>query len=295
MKKSTTLLFYFLSIYLIVQFIWWGYHIIDLSDQIAGDSPNATKRMVMILGEGTVFLAIVIFGIFRIRRSIRKELEFSRNQNNFLLSITHELKTPIASTRLYLQTLQKRNLPEEKREEILQKTLMQNEQLERLIDNILNASRLESKRLVLHKDPLNLSDFLTAILERYQRLYTSITFINNIEPDISDDADPFIIETIVNNLIENAIKYGGQEGTITLELEKTNRIHIRVKDCGQGIPLTYQKDVFKKFFRIGNEETRTQKGSGLGLFIVKQLAQLHNGSIKYYQNQPTGSVFELTL
>lgn len=249
----------------------------------------------MIVGEGIVFLAILIFGIIRIRRSIRKELEFSRNQNNFLLSITHELKTPIASTKLYLQTLQKRTMDEQKREEILIKTLQQNEQLERLINNILNASRLENKKLILHKEETNVSAFLNSIFDRYSKQYPHIPFVNEIQSDISAQIDPFIFETVVNNLIENAIKYAGNEGEIAVELTKSEALTVRIKDNGSGIPQTERKDIFKKFYRVGNEETRTQKGSGLGLFIAQELSRLHKGQIKYYDNQPKGAVFEWVL
>lgn len=295
MKKNISIFFYFLSIYVIAQFLWWGFHILELTDELAGDTPKGNRRMIMIIGEGTVFLAILIFGIIRIRKSIRKELEFSRNQNNFLLSVTHELKTPIASTKLYLQTLQKRNINEEKREEILAKTLQQNEQLERLIDNILNASRLENKRLVLHKEETNVSAFLNSIFERYARQYTHIPFVNQIQPNVSEQIDPFIFETIINNLVENAIKYAGNDGAITIELIKNEKLTVRIKDSGPGIPVSHRKDVFKKFYRIGNEDTRTQKGSGLGLFIAQELSRLHKGQIKYYDNRPKGSVFELIL
>lgn len=295
MKKNTSIFFYFLSLYVIVQFVWWGFHILDLTNQLVGDTPKGNRKMVMIIGEGAVFLAILIFGIVRIRRSIRKELEFSRNQNNFLLSITHELKTPIASTKLYLQTLQKRTIDAQKREEILIKTLQQNEQLERLIDNILNASRLENKRLILHKEATNVSAFLNSIFDRYSRQYPEIPFINEIQPDISSEIDPFIFETVINNLIENAIKYAGKDGPVIIELMKHDRLIVKVKDNGSGIPQKNRKDIFKKFYRIGNEETRTQKGSGLGLFIAKELSHLHKGQIRYYDNQPKGSVFELMI
>lgn len=295
MKKNTSIFFYFLSLYVIAQFVWWGFHILDLTDQIAGDTPKGNRKMIMIVGEGAVFLAILIFGIIRIRRSIRKELEFSRNQNNFLLSVTHELKTPIASTKLYLQTLQKHNIDEKKREEILSKTLQQNEQLERLIDNILNASRLENKRLVLHKEETNVSAFLNSIFERYARQYTHIPFINEIQADISAEIDPFIFETVVNNLIENAIKYAGNDGPIALELIKNEKLTVRVKDSGPGISQPHRKDIFKKFYRVGNEETRTQKGSGLGLFIARELSRLHRGQIRYCDNHPKGAAFEFLL
>ncbi|MCO5258792.1 MAG: HAMP domain-containing histidine kinase [Crocinitomicaceae bacterium] len=295
MKRKLSLFFYFLSIYVIIQFVWWGYHIVDLTNRLSGNSKTAWNILIMIMGEGAVFLSILIYGIIRIRNSIKQELEISQKQNNFLLSVTHELKTPIASMKLYLQTLQKRTIDEEKRREIIDKTLQQNEQLEHLIDNILNATRLENKRLVLHKEAINVSTFVCNIHEKYARQYHHIHFDCAMQSDVYYEIDPFIIETIINNLLENAIKYTGDDGKITVELLKNENLIIRVKDNGPGISKKHEKDVFKKFYRIGNEETRTQKGSGLGLFIVKELATLHKGQIKYYDNQPKGAVFELTL
>lgn len=296
MKRKLSIFGYFLSIYVLAQFFWWGYHIVDLTTQLSGDTATSNRNILMIVGEGIIFLSILVFGIIKIRNSVANELIVSRNQNNFLLSVTHELKTPIASIKLYMQTLQKRNLSEEKRNEIIEKVLQQNEQLALLIDNILNATRLENKKLIANKEQLEVSKFLDAIVERYKRQYPQIEIVNHVEKSISEKIDPFIFETIVNNLIENAIKYGASGGKITVELQKIeDTLKLRVKDNGPGIPTEYQKDIFKKFYRVGNEETRTQRGSGLGLFIVKELAHLHKGKIKYYNNQPKGAVFELTL
>jgi signal transduction histidine kinase len=295
MKRKLSIFGYFLSIYVIAQFFWWGYHIVDLTTQLSGDTAASNKNILMIVGEGVIFLSILVFGIIKIRNSVANELIVSRNQNNFLLSVTHELKTPIASIKLYMQTLQKRNLSEEKRNEIIEKVLQQNEQLALLIDNILNATRLENKKLIANKEQLEVSKFLDAIVDRYKRQYPQIEFVNQVEKNISEKIDPFIFETIVNNLIENAIKYGASGRKITVELQKDTALKLRVLDNGPGIPAEFQKDIFKKFYRVGNEETRTQRGSGLGLFIVKELTHLHKGKIKYCNNQPTGAVFELTL
>lgn len=295
MKKQTTLFFYFLSVYVILQFAWWGYHLIELSEYAAEEHGTGSRRMFMIIGEGMVFFLILIVGIWKLRASIKKELRLSRNQNNFLLSVTHELKTPIASTKLYLQTLQKHAVDVEKREELLSKALQENERLERMIDNILNATRLESRKLILHKESVDLSAFVRSIAERYGRHTPTARFETNIEEAITADIDPFIIETILNNLIENAIKYAGNEGPIAISLVRDANIRISVSDQGPGIPVAHQKSIFKKFFRIGNEDTRTQKGSGLGLFIAAEFSRLHKGEIKYHDNAPRGAIFELIL
>lgn len=279
---------------MIVQFLWWGYHIIDLSKQNASQQEES-RIILMIVSEGIVFLIVLILGIFKLHKSIKHELMLSINQNNFLLSVTHELKTPISSIKLYLQTLQKRNISEVKQADIIDKTLFQNEQLEHLINNILNATRLEYKKLSLHKEIMDVSAYLKSILNRYEKQYDHLQFKDEIQEKISYEVDPFIIETILNNLIENAIKYAEKGGEITIGLSLKNQLKIYVKDNGAGVPPEAQKNIFKKFYRHGNEDTRTQKGSGLGLFIVNEFSKLHHGQLKYYDNKPKGAVFELTL
>jgi K+-sensing histidine kinase KdpD len=250
----------------------------------------------MIIGEGLVFLAILIFGIIYIKNNIKKELEFSKNQNNFLLSVTHELKTPIAGMKLFLQTLKKHNIEKEKKDEIIHKALQQNQQLEILIDNILNAASLESKKFIPRKELINVSILLNNISERYIKQYSNIIFKIEIQNNIYTLIDPFIFETIINNLIENAIKYGNKDNVINIILEKKyNNLIIKVKDRGNGIPNHQIKNIFKKFYRIENEDTRTQKGSGLGLFIVNEFIKLHGGRIMYYNNSPKGAVFEISF
>lgn len=295
MKRSTSLFFYLLSFYVLLQFAWWGFHLIQLTEIVNAENGLSTKRIFMIVGEGMIFLLILVIGIWRIRRSIHKELELSRHQNNFLLSVTHELKTPIASNKLYLQTILKRDLDTEKRNNLIEKALLENDRLEKMMDNILNASRLENRKLLVHKEEIQLSHFVTSIVDRHKKNHPEIEFQSSISPAIQTKIDPFLYESIVNNLIENAVKYAGNMGPITIELIEKNNSILRVIDCGPGVPLASQKNIFKKFYRAGNEETRSQKGTGLGLFIAAELTRIHNGQLKYSDNQPQGAIFELIL
>ena len=147
MNRRTPVIFYILSIYVVVQFIWWGFHLVDLNHQLHAESSVAYKRVTMVIGEGIVFLLLLVVGIWQIHRSIRKDLLLSKRQKNFLLSVTHELKTPLAANKLYIQTVTKRELSKEQSNELLQKAIDENTRLERMIDNILNASRLENNAL----------------------------------------------------------------------------------------------------------------------------------------------------
>ena len=139
MNRRTALIFYVLSAYVVIQFLWWGYRIIELTNELAKESTEISSRVRMILGEGSVFLLLLLIGIWQIRRSIRKELKLSTRQNNFLLSVTHELKTPLAANKLYIQTIQKRDLSKEQTNDLLKKSIEENARLEYMIDNILNA------------------------------------------------------------------------------------------------------------------------------------------------------------
>lgn len=296
MNRRIALIFYILSVYVVVQFIWWGYHLIELTEEVTKTDALVSKRIAMIVGEGAVFLILLLFGIWQIRRSIRKELKLSERQNNFLLSVTHELKTPLAANKLYIQTVTKRDLSKEQQNDLLKKAIEENTRLERMIDNILNASRLENKALRLEKEIFSLTLLIDAVTKRFN----TITGLSVVKTDFTEDiqikGDKFMIETILNNLIENALKYAGKENEIIVyALKKNNQIQFGVKDLGPGIQKDLKSRIFQKFYRIGNEEVRTQKGSGLGLFIVSELVRMHQGSVSCLDNSPTGSNFQITL
>lgn len=295
MNRRTAVIFYILSVYVVVQFIWWGYHLIELSNEVASNDNYASKHVVMIIGEGLVFLMLLIIGIWQINRSIRRELKLSERQNNFLLSVTHELKTPLAANKLYLQTITKRELPLEQQQELIRKAIDENTRLERMIDNILNASRIENKALKPEKEDVNLKQLMDSVAQRFNSLIGRET-IRTVGDEVHLQGDRFMLETILNNLVENALKYAGREGQIVMyTAEEGSRLVMGVRDNGPGIDPKYAREIFTKFFRIGNEEVRTQKGSGLGLFIVAELVKIHQGHVTYQPNTPIGADFKITF
>ena len=277
--------------------MWWGYHLIELTKEVDAQKALVSKRVFMILSEGSVFFLILILGLWKIRSSIKKELKFSERQNNFLLSVTHELKTPLAANKLYLQTIVKRDLDATKRTELIEKAIAENQRLEVMIDNILNATRLDNQVVQLHKEHLNLSDLFQQIADRFNKSLQVDLIQLEIETDVFIDADSFMIETVINNLIENALKYAGHQKTIILYLKQNEnkRVIFGVKDEGPGVTLDSQIEIFEKFMRSGNEETRSQKGTGLGLFIAAEFIKIHGGRIVYKNNKPIGANFEITL
>jgi len=280
----------------VLQFLWWGFHLIELTQATGDESEVISKRITMIVGEGAVFLVLLFLGLWKIRSSVRKEFELSQRQNNFLLSVTHELKTPIASNKLYLQTIQKRNLDEEQQADLLSKAIIENERLEKLIDNILNAARVESQEIKPFKESVETNHFLKVLVTQFKKRYPNTHIVLIDSPDISVRFDVFMIETVISNLVDNAIKYSNENSIIKFVAKKENHNFVlQVIDEGIGIDEKEQKQIFSKFYRVGNEEIRTQKGSGLGLFIASEFLKLHHGSIIYLKNQPKGSIFQITL
>ncbi|MFM6945620.1 MAG: sensor histidine kinase [Flavobacteriales bacterium] len=295
-KPKPTFWLYFLGAYVVLQFAWWGYHLIQLSAYIPQEDAKLAKRIGMVFGEGAVFLLILIFGIYRIRKSISKEFELQKRQNNFLLTVTHELKTPLAALKLYLQTLQKHSLTDEKKEQIIDGALSENERLVQLIENILNTSRAENKAFELRKEKLQLLDFFNALTERYQKRYKELRLDIQIADHLNLVADPQMLETIFSNLLDNAIKYGGAQQKISIQAIGLDRfVNITVTDEGPGIAAHERSHIFEKFYRIGNEDTRKAAGSGLGLYLVSELVHLHNGQVRCQENHPKGCVFEVIL
>ncbi len=314
-------LFYLLVVYVFIQFSWWSYlmvklnnevleqrlHIIELQTSDAAEIETAQselhaklkKRWLMIAGEGTVFLVLLISGFLQTRKTFKKEAELGLRQKNFLLSITHELKSPIASAKLQLETLLKRDLPKEKQNEIIHNALVDTERLNALVENVLIAVRLEDNSFRLVKQVSNFSELVESEMNKLATLFQQQKphrFELIIEKGIEFEADRFAFISILTNLYENAIKYSTDVPKITCILKKyEHKILLQIADEGCGIAETERQLIFDKFYRIGNEETRKNKGTGLGLYIVKKLVLAHHGTIEVKKNSPKGSIFEIVL
>jgi signal transduction histidine kinase len=266
---------------------------------LQGNEINAKlhNRWIMISSEGAVFIGLLMIGIIQIRKTFKKENELANQQKNFLLSVTHELKSPIASAKLQLQTLQKRELSKEKQLEIIGNAISDTERLNNLVENILLAAKIDNSFFHLHREKVNLSDYITENMNQMILLFNyKQKVVLDIEPEIFLDIDKTTFPSIIINLFENAIKYSPVDSVITLLLKKQNdQIILRLKDEGIGISETDKKNIFDKFYRVGNEETRKTKGTGLGLYIVKHITEQHNGSVTVKKNEEKGSVFEVVF
>ncbi len=299
-ERRLVWLFYILAVYVLLQFMWWAWLLIDLNKKHFAPEGEDTVRLkvLMVAGEGAVFLIFLLAGIYIMQRTVRKEFALVRQQRNFLLSVTHELKTPVAAIKLCLQTLQKHSgLAPEKRISLESVAVENTERLHNLIDNVLLATRIESGRGTLNTEPTDLSAMTSRLCENVRSATAGPVEIRTaIESGISADTDPQAFASIFLNLTENAAKYA-KNAPIEIDLKKTSdgRIKLRVADGGPGIPPAERKRVFEKFYRMGNEETRTGKGTGLGLYIVKYYADLLGAEITVDDNVPRGAVFTVVL
>lgn len=300
-----------------LQLVWWGYSIVSLNNEIyllkndvvnqqklpAQNYYNALtlartkldKRTSMVVGEGAIFLLLLALAFFQFRRILRRELKINEQQKNFLMAVTHELKSPIASARLQLDTVQKRTLTDVQKTTLLTNANNDLLRLTSLVDNILHATSIDNGQYPLTKNWCNASELIAALTANYELMYKQkIMFVTTIAPSLQLYADTQAITSIVTNLLDNAIKFSTINNTPQINITFTtnnDEIILRIEDNGIGISAAEKLHVFDKFYRVGNETTRQTKGSGLGLFIVKHLVQLHNGTITIHDVAPQGVAF----
>jgi two-component system, OmpR family, phosphate regulon sensor histidine kinase PhoR len=287
--KNPLFLFYLLVAYVVAQFSWWLYLIASLYDDIYTDQVLLEKKTLMLVGEGSVFVVILFGGAFMIERAYRKENILNRLEENFLLSVSHELKTPVSSIKLFLQTLQKRDLDDTKREEIYAMSLGEIQRLEGLVSNLLITRSIENRNYFLNKTPLQLAPFIEGLVAKLNSSILKNHVVKCRLEAAQINADEEAMTSILTNLLQNAAKYspGGSEIQVNLRQEK-NEITLEIADHGIGINDHDKNFVFNRFYRAENEMTRKSKGTGLGLFITRFLVEQHQGRIALHDNKPAG-------
>ncbi|WP_126972482.1 sensor histidine kinase [Gynurincola endophyticus] len=254
------------------------------------------RKSAQFLGEGLTFLAFILVGAVFVYKAIRKQITLQAQQQNFMMAITHELKTPIAVAKLNLETLLKRQLPEEQKQKLLDNSLSEINRLNTLTNNILVSAQLESKRYSPTKDEIDFSNLVDTCVGGFETRFPEREWHVAIHQGINVTGDQLLLQILINNLLENAMKYSPKDSAVTCNLKKeNNQAIVEVIDEGQGIPDTEKKKVFTKFYRIGNETTRTAKGTGLGLFLCHKIAKDHRGTIRIKDNSPRGTNFTITL
>ncbi len=254
------------------------------------------KEKQMIIGEGVVFFLTLILGIWFINRGYLKEVAASRQRRNFLLSITHELKSPIAGIQLAAETMQKRELTREQTERLLQNTLRETARLKTLVNDLLLSAKLEIAYQP-HLENMDFDGLLEEIVRDFQDKYPQAFFSYSGCPELHNfQGEIQGLTSVVQNLLENAVKYSPEPAHVELRLNKRgNTLLLDVSDRGIGIPEKERRHVFSKFYRVGNEDARKTKGTGLGLYIVDQIVKAHGGLIAVEENKPCGTIFKIEL
>lgn len=316
-----TFVYWILLTYIIAALVWWFFSLYtqnemmfnllrqelqintqlsstDFQKELAIIKDQRNRNIFKYVGEGSTFLILILIGAVYIYRSVRRQFRTQQQQQNFMMAITHELKTPISVSRLNLETLQRHKLDEEKKEKLLNMTMQETLRLDSLINNILISSQLDGHSYRMSKEELNFSDLVNDVANQFSTRYHDRKLIQKLNEDIDITGDPLLLKLLVSNLLENANKYSPKERPITIELdenEEDESIHLQIKDEGCGIRKEEKKNIFKKFYRIGDERTRTAKGTGLGLYLCKKIAEDHGGEITVEDNQPQGSNFMVSF
>lgn len=294
--RNPLFLFYLLVIYVVTQFSWWLYLIATLYGKIYTDPTILEKKTMMLVSEGTVFIFIVFGGAFMIRRAYQKESDLNKMQENFLLSVSHELKTPISSVTLFLQTLQKRNLDPEKREEIYGQSLQEMKRLESLVSNLLITRSIENRNYYLNKTTLNLDELIRTICDSLSGSILKNHTLKLQLTAVKMKGDEEALTSVLTNLFQNAAKYSPAGSEITVQLtQENNTIFLDIKDQGIGIAGDKKELAFRRFYRDENEMTRQSKGTGLGLFIARFLVEQHDGTIALKDNAAQGLHVQITF
>ncbi|MEY2918033.1 MAG: hypothetical protein RIS73_1747 [Bacteroidota bacterium] len=308
-------IYWFLLAYIVAALVWWFIALNQQNEQatifklqqLKTDRPQYTEQVYKIeqgekrkaaqyIGEGVTFFLLIMAGAVFVFRAVRKQLKFSQEQQNFMMALTHELKTPIAVAKLNLETLQKRKLEEPQQQRLIQNTLQEANRLNSLCNNMLLSSQIESSGFQVSKEELNFSEIVKGCVQDFITRYPHRNIKTIVQDEIFTNADQLLLQMAVNNLIDNAIKYSSKETAITiLVTAEKNKITLQVKDEGKGISNEEKQKIFKKFYRIGNTATKAAKGTGLGLYLTKRIIQQHNGNISVTDNFPAGSIFAITL
>ncbi len=298
-----------IMLYMVAAFAWWAillnkkntenYHLknrlihVDKSFSVTEIEQEYQIQKRMIIGEGLVFGISIILGLVLINRGFWSELGSNRKLNNFLLSVTHELKTPLASLKMIYNTLGNKTIADNKKVALLSIAQQETSRLERLVDNILMTAQMEQS-YQYNFEKINISEFFTKRLKHFTSVHPNNNFDIDIKENIYQSVDKEALNILFDNILNNAIKYATRNPTIKIELKENGKeIILSIADHGPGINKEEKEKIFEKFYRIGNEETRETKGTGLGLFIAKEIMNAHKGSIKITDNQPSGAVFDL--
>ncbi|MEO6818305.1 MAG: ATP-binding protein [Ginsengibacter sp.] len=302
--------YWFLLSYILAALIFWfvalnqqnselAFYRIDIlktsdvtyDNQIKQIEKEKNRKTAQYAGEGITFFMLIIAGAVFVFRIINKQLMQSAQQQNFMMAVTHELKTPIAVTKLNLETMQKRKLEEAQQQKLISSTIQEANRLNALCNNMLLVSQIDTGGYIFTKEIFDLGSLALNCENDFESRFPLRKFSTQIDGSMIVNGDQFLVELAINNLLDNAMKYSGKDSVVMLKVFKEDSdIKLQVIDEGKGIPQAEQPKVFEKFYRGQQRQT---KGTGLGLYLTKTIIRQHNGDIVVKNNIPQGCIFEM--
>jgi two-component system sensor histidine kinase SenX3 len=266
-------------------------------------------RAGLMLFFGAILFLVIIAGLVLNTIFLVREIRRNEQHDSFINAVTHELKTPIASIRLYLQTLQRREVGEAQRRQFYELMLLDTERLAHTVEQVLKAGEAAQKKSPPQRLPVEFNTLVRECMELARvRHHLQVTDLDYRESLSSQDGslqngegarvmgDPEELRTAVSNLLDNAVKYSPDGVHISVELEARDRerVVLRVRDQGVGIPEHELKRIFKRFYRVTQRSLSQAKGTGLGLFIVRSIARKHGGRV-FAQSEGAGKGTTVTM
>lgn len=258
-------------------------------------------QQIALLIFGIIFFTLIITGLVLNTTFLIREIRKNEQQDAFLNAMTHELKTPIASIKLYLETLRAREVEEVKRDEFYDIMLSDSERLLTTVEQVLQASKIKEKARQLNLSKIDIVSFLkecaNLIRSRYN-LKKDAIIVSEITKDVFVSGDRSELQTVFSNLLDNAVKYSKDNIDISVRIRTRQKplVEIRIKDKGLGISSSELKTIFRRFYRAQNSKTQSTKGTGLGLYIVRSVVEKHGGKVfAKSKGEGKGSVFIVQL
>jgi signal transduction histidine kinase len=247
-----------------------------------------------------VLVAVIVAGIVTTWRLMRRETEMARLKSDFVANVSHDLKTPLSVIRMFGETLEMGRVTDEgRRQEYYRVITREGERLSRLIDNVLDFSRIEGGRQTYDMAPTAVEPLIRSTLEAFayplaqQGFKVEVSVAPDL-PDVMMDADA--VGQALANLIDNAIKYSADDRSLTVDARVADgRLVVTVSDRGLGIAPEEQAKIFEKFYRVGRTDTQGRRGSGVGLALVRHVAEAHGGDVAVESKPGAGSRFALRL
>ena len=255
-------------------------------------------RITMMVSEGSFFAILLFVMLGLLWKTLRREVELERQHRNFLSAITHELKSPLAAMRLSLETVLRGRADSTASARFLENALQDAERLQSLVQKVLEVTRYGHGQGTLSTRRSDLSAAVEESVETFSRRATAAgaSVDARIEPGVHAQVDEEALAIVVSNLLENAVKYGGTIPRIRVRLHAVDhRAILEVEDNGRGIAAGDVPFVFDRFFRGGDEMTRTTQGTGLGLYLVREIVRAHGGTVSVAGTGPEGTIFRVVV